>query len=128
MDDKVISIFSLREEAARRARERDAALDAAFNEFTEKFLNLVDPDRRRTKATVHAANHAQEWRETGRQLQSLREQAGVTRTALAKALGVSPQRIARLEQGLPVRDAKLLRAAVMMYLENICREGNKPGL
>ncbi|WP_084327103.1 helix-turn-helix domain-containing protein [Desulfofundulus thermocisternus] len=126
-DDKVVSIFHLKEKATCRARVREEglrALDAALVEFQEKFLNLVDPARRRVKATVYAANHAREWAEEGARLQALREQAGVSRTALAKALGVSPARIARLEVGLPVVDAKLLRAAVMMYLE----KGNKPGL
>ncbi|AEG15198.1 hypothetical protein Desku_1618 [Desulfofundulus kuznetsovii DSM 6115] len=85
-NDKVVSIFHLREEAARRAREREEglrALDAVFDEFQEKFLNLIDPDRRRVKATVYVANHAAEWAEEGRQLQALRERAGVSRMALA---------------------------------------------
>jgi predicted transcriptional regulator len=80
-------------------------------------LGLLDPARRRVKATVYAANHAQEWHETGRQLQSLRERAGVSRTALARAIGVSPARIARLEAGMPVADARLLRAAYLLFLE-----------
>ncbi|NHM25984.1 helix-turn-helix transcriptional regulator [Desulfofundulus sp. TPOSR] len=94
-------------------------MDAALNEFQENLLNLIDPARRRTRAIVYAANHAREWAEEGARLQSLREQAGVSRTALAKTLGVSPQRIARLEQGMPVVDERLLRAAYLLFLENL---------
>ncbi|NPV72331.1 MAG: helix-turn-helix domain-containing protein [Pelotomaculum sp.] len=70
----------------------------------------------------YIAAHAQGWVAQGAQLQALREQAGVSRTALARALGVSAARVARLEQGLPVRDARLLRAAIILFLE---RKGEK---
>ncbi|MDK2888541.1 MAG: hypothetical protein PWP72_1419 [Thermoanaerobacter sp.] len=120
--DKVVSIFRLREKAlSHKAQESDleTSIQTRLDEFTERLLGLIDPDRRRTKATVYAANHARQWAEEGTRLQALREQAGVTRSALAKALGVSPQRLARLEMGLPVVDAKLLRAAYLLFFENL---------
>ncbi|BAF60680.1 hypothetical protein PTH_2499 [Pelotomaculum thermopropionicum SI] len=76
-------------------------------------LILGRPSRR----ADYIAAHAQEWVAQGAQIQATRERAGVSRTALARVLGVSAARIARLEMGLPVRDARLLRAAVIMYLE-----------
>lgn len=118
-DDKVVSIFELAAARARREREQEAptALAAALEEFQQKILDAIDPIRRYTRATVYAANHAAEWRAEGARLQSLRERAGVSRAALARAVGVSAARIARLEAGMPVADARLLRAAYLLFLE-----------
>lgn len=92
-----------------------ADLKKREDEFVERLEKLIlgRPSRRADYVAAHAA----EWVAEGARLQGAREQVGVSRTALARALGVSPQRIARLEMGLPVRDARLLRAAMMLYLE-----------
>ncbi|AEG14561.1 hypothetical protein Desku_0966 [Desulfofundulus kuznetsovii DSM 6115] len=91
--DKVVSIFRLREKAlSHKAQESDleTSIQTRLDEFTERLLGLIDPDRRRTKATVYAANHARQWAEEGARLQALREQAGVTRRPGKGSGGIPP--------------------------------------
>lgn len=93
-----------------------ADLNRRIEEFHSEMVKLITgyPSRR----AEYVAAHSQEWVAEGARLQAQRERAGVTRGALAKALGVSTRRIARLEMGKPVRDARLLRAAVVLALES----------
>lgn len=57
-------------------------------------------------------------RAIGTRVAELREQTGMTQTALAKKLGVKPNQISRLEAG-----ERLLRAETMLLL---CREFGDP--
>jgi len=120
MSEKVVSIFTPKEAKLRQKAERvnmEDALKIMFDDFSNKLQNMILPARRQTRRVVYAANHAAEWQAQGAELQALREASGVTRSALAKSLGVSGARIARLERGEPVRDARLLRAAIILFLE-----------
>jgi len=121
-DEKVISIHELRKKRIQEQARETGDITLLIREELNRMLNL---DYRRTEAAVYAANHAREWAAEGARLQSLREQAGVSRTALAKALGVSQARIARLEQGLPVRDARLLQRACMYAIWFLRKGGDK---
>lgn len=109
-------------ECAWKQKHRDpygilASIEESARRETEKLIEHLTG--RPCRVADYIANHAAEWAAEGARLQALRERAGMSRTALAKTLEVSPQRIARLEQGMLVVDARLLRAAYLLFLENL---------
>lgn len=69
-----------------------------------------------TRSAEHVAQNTQTWIVAGAQLQGRREEVGATRGQVARALNISVGRLKRLESGQAVRDARLLAAAVELYL------------
>lgn len=59
------------------------------------------------------------WTEEGGQLLKWREKLGLTRAFIARETGVDYGRLSRLEQGKPVREAKLIAQLYKLTLEKV---------
>ena len=59
-----------------------------------------------------------EWIITGEFFRGMRESVALSRTGLARKLGVDPRTIKRLESGLRVRRRKFLETAYMLAIEH----------
>jgi ribosome-binding protein aMBF1 (putative translation factor) len=80
----------------------------------------------RAKREMWIAQQTDKWTGIGRVYQEKRDQLGISRRKAAEALGISPSRLGKFENGDPVRDAKLIENAYRMFLdlsENQIREG-----
>lgn len=60
----------------------------------------------------------QEWKHQGEYLQKLREAKRISRTRLARTIGVDPATIARLESGQRVRRRRFLVTAYSLGLQH----------
>ena len=61
----------------------------------------------------------QKWIEEGEQLLEWREKLGVSRAFITRETGVDYGRLTRLEQGAPVKEAKLVRQVYKLTLEKV---------
>jgi transcriptional regulator with XRE-family HTH domain len=61
----------------------------------------------------------QKWNEEGQRLLQWRERLGLTRAFIAQETGVSPGRLTRLEQGDPVKEARLICKVYTLTLEKV---------
>ncbi|WP_062052459.1 helix-turn-helix transcriptional regulator [Bacillus sp. JCM 19034] len=59
------------------------------------------------------------WIEEGRQIIKWREELGLTRAFVARETGIHYSRLARLEKGEPVKDARILAKLYKLTLEKI---------
>lgn len=66
-------------------------------------------------------NKSDLWRIRGLELWKQREQYGVTVEQMALGVGVSENRIKRLEKGLPVNDGFMMERTYIYFLEMIKR-------
>ena len=60
----------------------------------------------------------QEWKQQGEYLQKLREARRISRTQLARTIGVDPATIGRLESGQHVRRRRFLETAYSLGLQH----------
>ncbi len=96
-------------------------------------MNLVDLIVARQNETPEekAKRYKQEqklrWKEEGNHLYEWRRRLGLTRTFIANETRVNPSRLRRLEQGLPVRDAKIICRSYEMVLEKIEKDMETEG-
>lgn len=69
------------------------------------------------------ARNKPEWKVVGAKLKATREQLDISRNQLAININVSSSRVRNLEEGEPVRDAKLLTAAYKNFVKLKTYEG-----
>lgn len=58
-----------------------------------------------------------EWFDRGQVFKQIREDNGLPLNMVAKRLGISPGRLKRFENGVPVESAKLIESAYTLFLE-----------
>ncbi|WP_166238484.1 helix-turn-helix domain-containing protein [Paenibacillus turpanensis] len=63
----------------------------------------------------------EKWFDIGSELMNHRLSLGVTATQVAEKMGISLSRLRNFEQGLPVKEAKLIENAYRLYLENVVK-------
>lgn len=79
----------------------------SLDEYYATREGMIDEDKRK------------KWSEEGDQLLKWRERLGLSRKFIAQKTGVDYGRLSRLEQGKPVREAKLIAQLYKMTLENV---------
>lgn len=81
------------------------------------FLEFADVES--TERMEQDQKTRQKWVEEGDQLVKWREKLGLSRSFIARATGVNYGRITRLEQGEPVKEAKLIGQVYKLTLEKV---------
>lgn len=116
---KFINLEDAREQEQYDLLEINAEVERSVSQIVAQMHQKIAG--RPWKRAEYIKANTDTWIVEGSRLQELREAAGISRYRLAKALGVSPARIARLETGKPVNDAKLLKSAYLLYLGRVVR-------
>lgn len=103
---------------------KDKELEQVWMEQSENFTASLAEALRIKDVQPYIEERKHMWQTEGAVLQRLRMAKGLIVKEVARGLGVSPERIKRLEAGEPVRDSVLLKKAYMLF---ITHQHTRPG-
>lgn len=99
-----------------------ASLEEALTPVLRNAISLMlgaDIRKTRERARRYVERNQNHWQAKGAIFRNWRESLGLTVSQVARALGISPARVTRFENGEPVRDARLLESAYSMLLAGV---------
>jgi len=66
---------------------------------------------------LHVEENTPRWQEEGLEMKNMREKLGLSQKHLGEFVGVSPQTIAKMEKGKPVRSRKMLMTSCKTIMD-----------